>query len=116
MLSLCLVWCTFVALGHLFSSATTIWWSPKWSLNRSLTVGIKYHSINQQYCYGRPLLQAWLLPDLNMIPNNCVGRIPFSSVVMVLAFQPGSPGSNPVRTLYFCHAFIHFFFRYKLCS
>ena len=36
----------------------------------------------------------------------------FSSVVMVLAFQPRSPGSNPVRTLYLCHAFIHFF----LCS
>ena len=26
------------------------------------------------YCYGRPLLQAWLLPDLNTIPNNCVGK------------------------------------------
>ena len=24
------------------------------------------------YCYGRPLFQAWLLPDLNTIPNNCV--------------------------------------------
>ena len=35
---------------------------------------------------------------------------------MVLAFQPGSPGSNPVRTLYFCHAFINFFLRYELCS
>ena len=23
-------------------------------------------------CYGRPLLQAWLLPDLITIPNNCV--------------------------------------------
>ena len=23
-------------------------------------------------CYGRPLLQAWLFPDLNTIPNNCV--------------------------------------------
>ena len=23
-------------------------------------------------CYGRPLLQAWLLPDLNTIPNICV--------------------------------------------
>ena len=23
-------------------------------------------------CYGKPLLQAWLLPDLNTIPNNCV--------------------------------------------
>ena len=36
-----------------------------------------------------------------------LGRILFSSVVMVLAFQPGGPGSNPVRTLYFCHAFIY---------
>ena len=29
---------------------------------------------------------------------------------MVLAFQPGSPGSNSVQTLYFFHAFIHSFF------
>ena len=25
-----------------------------------------------RYCYGRLLLQAWLLPDLNTIPYNCV--------------------------------------------
>ena len=25
-------------------------------------------------CYGRPLLQAWLLSDLNTIPDNCVGE------------------------------------------
>ena len=25
-------------------------------------------------CYGRPLLHAWLLPDLNTIHNNCVGK------------------------------------------
>ena len=38
-------------------------------------------------CYRRPLLQAWLFPDLNTIPNNFVKeRILFSSVVMVLAF------------------------------
>ena len=24
------------------------------------------------WCYGRPLLHAWLLPDLNKIPNHCV--------------------------------------------
>ena len=36
-------------------------------------------------CYGKPLLQAWLLPDLNTIPDKCV-IILFSSVVMVLAF------------------------------
>ena len=29
-------------------------------------------------------------------------------MVMVLAFRPGGTGSNLVRTLYFCHAFIHF--------
>ena len=40
----------------------------------------------------------------------------FSSVVMVLVFRPGVPGSNPAQILYFCHAFIHFFLRYELCS
>ena len=25
-------------------------------------------------CYGRPLLQAWLLPNLNAIPYNCIGK------------------------------------------
>ena len=37
-----------------------------------------------------------------------------TSVVMVLAIQPGGPGSNPDWTLNFCHAFIHFFLRYEL--
>ena len=23
-------------------------------------------------CYGRPLLQAWLLPNLDTIPDNCI--------------------------------------------
>ena len=35
---------------------------------------------------------------------------------MVLAYQPGGPGSNPARIIYFCHAFIHFFLCYELCS
>ena len=35
---------------------------------------------------------------------------------MVLAFQPGGPGSTPVRTLYFFHAFVHLFLCYGLCS
>ena len=43
-------------------------------------------------------------------------RISFSSVVMVLAFPPGIPGSNPVQILYFCPAFIHLFLCYPLCS
>ena len=43
-------------------------------------------------------------------------KIFFSSVVMVLAFRPGVPGSNRVQTLYFCHAFIHLFLCYGLCS
>ena len=67
-------------------------------------------------CHGKALLQAWLLPDLNTIPNNWLERILLSSEVMVLAFRPGVPGSNPVQALYFCHAFIHLFPRYRLCS
>ena len=63
--------------------------------------------------YGRPHLQAWMLPDLNTIPNNCVGE---NSMVMVLFFCPGVPGSNPARTLYFWHAFIHLFLCNRLCS
>ena len=43
-------------------------------------------------------------------------RILFSSVVMVLAFRPGVPGSNPVQNLYFCNAFIHLFLCYGLCA
>ena len=49
------------------------------------------------HCYGRPLLQAWLLPDLNTIPTTALGSILFSSMVMVLADCVGGPGSNPVR-------------------
>ena len=32
----------------------------------------KRHHLSAIWCYGRPLLQAWLLPDLNTIPNNCI--------------------------------------------
>ena len=28
--------------------------------------------LRKHLCYWRPLLQAWLLSDLNKIPNNCV--------------------------------------------
>ena len=59
-------------------------------------------------CYGRPLLHAWLLPDL----NTALGRILFGSVVMVLAFHQGVPGSNPARTFYFWHAFVHLYLCY----
>ena len=58
------------------------------------------------FFYGRPLFQAWLLPDLNKYLTTVLRRILFSSVVMVLAFRPGIPGSNPVQILYFCHAFV----------
>ena len=60
------------------------------------------------YCYWRPLLQAWLLPDIQYL-TTVLGRILFSSVVMVLAFRPGIPCSNPVHTVFFCHAFVHMF-------
>ena len=58
-----------------------------------------------------PLLELWI-QNLTTV----FGRILFSSVVMVLALRPGVPGSNPVRTLYFCHAFIHLFLYYGICS
>ena len=47
--------------------------------------------------------------------TTALGRILFCSMVMVLAFCPGIPSSNPVQTLYFCHAFIHLFVGYRLC-
>ena len=48
--------------------------------------------------------------------TTALGRILFSSVVMVLAYQLGGPDSNTTRIIYFCHAFIHFFLCYGLCS
>ena len=48
--------------------------------------------------------------------TTALGRILFSSVVLVLAFRPGVPGSNPVQILYFCHAFIHLFLCYGFCA
>ena len=36
--------------------------------------------------YRRPLLHAWLLPDLSTIPNNCIRDDLFCPVVVVLAF------------------------------
>ena len=38
------------------------------SINVAFVFGYQKMSV----CYGRPLLQPWLLPDLNTIPNNCV--------------------------------------------
>ena len=43
-------------------------------------------------------------------------RIVFNSMVMVLAFCPGVPCSNPVQISYFCHTFIQLFPCYGLCS
>ena len=40
----------------------------------------------------------------------------FRSVVMVLVFRPGIPGSSPVQFLYFYHTLIHFFLCNGLCS
>ena len=36
-----------------------------------------------------------------------VKRILFSAVVMVLPFGTRFTGSNPARTLYFCHELVH---------
>ena len=65
----------------------------------------------REVCYWRPLLQQWLLPD-----STALGRILFSSVIMVLAFRLAVLGSNPVQTLYFDHAVIHLFLCYGLRS
>ena len=58
-------------------------------------------------CYGRPLLQAWLLLDLNSIPN----KILISPVVLVLAY--GERGlwfeSCPDPYISAMHLFIGFF-------
>ena len=43
-------------------------------------------------------------------PTIALGRILFSSVVMVLAFRPGVPGSNPVESyISATHLLISFF-------
>ena len=51
--------------------------------------------------YGRPLLHAWLHPDLKQCLTTALEGIFFSSIVMVLAFRPGS---NPALSLKFCRA------------
>ena len=67
-------------------------------------------------CYGRPLLQTWPFPDLNTIPNNCVRENSLYLSGYGIDFSSRRPGSNPVRILYFCHAFIHLFLCYGICS
>ena len=62
-------------------------------------------------CYRGPLLHAWLLPDLNIIP--VLGRVLFNSVVMVLVFRPGVLSSNlPGPYISAMHSFLC----YGLCS
>ena len=54
MLSVGLIWCTFVALGDLFSSATAFWWYLNWSLDRSLTVTTFLKCLRGERCkYAR---------------------------------------------------------------
>ena len=47
-----------------------------------------------------------------MYLSTALGRIFFSSVVILLAFSPGVLGSNPARSLYFFYVFVC----YKLSS
>ena len=53
------------------TTCTILFWLTKsWDnfiINDSFPVEVFF-----AHCYGRPLLQAWLLPDT--IPNNCVGE------------------------------------------
>ena len=37
-------------------------------------VGEEKKNVTEGVCYGRPLFQAWFLPDSNTIPNNCDGE------------------------------------------
>ena len=61
----------------------------------------------REICHGRPLLQAWSIQNLNTIPNNCVWRILYSSVFMVLAFGARGHLFEPyISTMY---SFICFF-------
>ena len=78
--------------------------------------GIRLNNLERgafQNLYGKcnrgPLLQAWLLPDLNTIPNTCIVENSIYLSGYGIGFHPGVPSSNPTRILYFCHAFICLF-------
>ena len=55
-------------------------------------------------CYGRPLLQAWLLPDLNTIPNNCIRENSLELSGYGIGFSSESPWfeSRPDLTFLSC--------------
>ena len=81
------------------------------------TCEIRFHDVIGQSTVLRETTSSSMAASGFLIQylTTALGRILFSSVVMVMAFQPVGPDSNPIRTLYFCHAFINFFFRYELC-
>ena len=60
-------------------------------------------------CYGRPLLQAWLLPDLDTIPNNCVKKNSLSRTGYGTGFSSRHPWFKSRPALIFLHLFICFF-------
>ena len=53
---------------------------------------------------------------LDTISNKCDRENSLYSLAMLYAFPRGVLGSNPTRSLYFCHAFVHLFLCYGLCS
>ena len=65
----------FLSNLKLWSANLSLWKSLKfvvWERVMRLTLCLTTSDTLTQYCYGRPLLQAWLLPDLNTIHNKCI--------------------------------------------
>ena len=56
------------------------------------------------------------VPVYRQCLTTAFGKIVCSSVVVVLAFRSGILGSNSVRSVFFCYAFVHLFLCYGLSS
>ena len=104
-----------ITVNRIFSFSNNVSYSNKGNKHYLNT-----HFVSSTPCglvkrYGRPLLQVWLLPDLITIPNSCVRENSILAQWYWLLVCKVS-GSNPVLTFYFCHAFVHLFLCYRLCS
>ena len=62
-------------------------------------------------CYGRPLFHAWLLNNLNAIPNNGENSLKLNDYGIGLSSGPSR--SNPAWSLYFCYVFVFLFLLYS---
>ena len=68
---------------------------------------VMHHNV-APLCYGRPLLQAWLLPDLNKIPELSGYGIDF--------WMQEVTCSSPVPYIFAMHLFICFFVMDFVCK